>query len=516
VATSTPIANYCKSSSDTAENEYFNGVIVAVCTATANLDSVTAATVPSVTPDYTITSLSPYTQVRNTPAAASTLTWVNPGFTLPADPTGAAQAFTPNFQPLNSTWRLVRTGFTKTSFGLNMYPYLAVNPDIPYPAVRLFVHWSNMASKSGSNPVVYNFDVKYDPATGSETFRQAMNRFYKAGSKIDIVLLDTPAYAQLNPSSPATPGGVPGSSSLFSGQDAANFLKALIKTFPSMIRSIELWNEANLKVNTTDNRGYFSGSIEDLVTVCREMYEAIKETDSTITVVSPSFLYPGGAAQSGDADRYIDDYVRRFGELGGFNWCDVLALHYYLSDATLAVTPKGSIPDNILIINNSTWNVYKMYGDIWITEAGTLGGANNYYSADRALSQTIQNALFAFINGASQYDFYNWVDDSMSTDVAARMQSSTKLKYGWAQLMHDLDGLKLVSRHGNNFDDLQVVKLVNSSGQNSYLAWTNGKPFVMNSSALTGVTKIKKLNGTVTIISDNAVPVTAIPVLLTP
>ncbi len=103
----------------------------------------------------------------------------------------------------------------------------------------------------------------------------------------------------------------------------ANFITALLERYPGMVHAVEVWNEQNLDREWTSTGGL---SAANYITLLRTTYQAIKEVDPGIIVVSGA-LAPTGLS---DGVRAWDDfvYLDQLIAAGLLNYTDCVGAHH--------------------------------------------------------------------------------------------------------------------------------------------------------------------------------------------
>ncbi|MEW4209500.1 glycosyl hydrolase [Priestia megaterium] len=97
-------------------------------------------------------------------------------------------------------------------------------------------------------------------------------------------------------------------------EDWKNYLKTVGERYKGKIQYYEIWNEANVK-------GFYSGSVEDLVNLTNEANKVLKEIDPNIKIVSPSMA---------DGQAGVE-FLNKFLKAGGGEFIDVISLHLYVN-----------------------------------------------------------------------------------------------------------------------------------------------------------------------------------------
>ncbi|MGH3548832.1 MAG: hypothetical protein ACRDQU_12130 [Pseudonocardiaceae bacterium] len=131
-----------------------------------------------------------------------------------------------------------------------------------------------------------------------------------AGKPALLTLGGTPAWAAPNGNKSLYPDHAR-SSPPDNLTDWDTFVRALATRYRGRLEAYELWDTAN-------DRHFYSGSVETLVTMVRRAAWIIRSEDPAATVVCPSMGHLSEAAGL--------LFVRRFAELGGYDSCDVAGL----------------------------------------------------------------------------------------------------------------------------------------------------------------------------------------------
>jgi hypothetical protein len=166
--------------------------------------------------------------------------------------------------------------------GLTETPHIESLIATLHPAwVRVFLGWNELEPAAGS----------YDQAALAQ-----YKQFFAAlphGTKVDVVLAHTPAWAGSAPSSPPT-----------SDQSFGAFANYVANAFGSSVAAYEIWNEEDSTANWTGTPAQYAGLLE-------AAYPAIKAANPNATVILGGLgandypylqeLYAAGAGHSFDA-----------------------------------------------------------------------------------------------------------------------------------------------------------------------------------------------------------------------
>lgn len=119
----------------------------------------------------------------------------------------------------------------------------------------------------------------------------------------------------------------------------------------------EIWNEPQFTGGTS---GYWIGTAEQLATMMRLAYQAIKAVAPTAIVICPSI--------TGDPNRLVSLLAASDGASGtGASWFDVCGFHFYDIVETLQVDHSYELYDRVRLALN---NAGRTSAAIWNTESG--------------------------------------------------------------------------------------------------------------------------------------------------
>jgi hypothetical protein len=105
------------------------------------------------------------------------------------------------------------------------------------------------------------------------------------------------------------------------------FLKNLIDRYPDQISAIEVWNEQNLQREWHTTAGLDAARYVEML---RISYQAIKEEDSDITVISGALSPTGGWVEPDGTVTAIDDFTffQQLLEQGFLDYADCVGAHH--------------------------------------------------------------------------------------------------------------------------------------------------------------------------------------------
>lgn len=174
-------------------------------------------------------------------------------------------------------------------------------------------------------------------------------------------------------------------------EDWIVFVRTVATRYKGRITIYEIWNEANLKTH------YWTGSVEQMVSLVRTAHDVIKTIDPTAVIVSPSATTVYGLP-------WLSEFLSR----GGGQYVDVIGYHFY-------VTPGP--PEAMVELVEKVKQVMRANGvgnkPIWNTESGWLPPGppipENIGAAYLARSY-----ILLWAEGVQRSYWYAWDDSGVS------------------------------------------------------------------------------------------------------
>ncbi|MCL1467699.1 glycosyl hydrolase [Argonema galeatum] len=259
-------------------------------------------------------------------------------------------------------------------FGIHIHDDPATIPwsNVPFATWRLwdaYVAWPNLEPQKGE----WRF----------ERLDKYLALAQKNKVEILLPLSLSPTWASARPQerSPYFPGAAAEPKQI---EDWRNYVRTVATRYKGKIRYYQLWNEPNYKT-------FYTGTVEQMVTLSREAYQILKQVDPSITVVSPS------ATTYQDEDTsWVEEYFAK----GGGNYADAIAYHFYVK--------KGQKPEKIIPLITTVKEIMAKYGlshkPLWNTEAGW---DRKMLSSDREQAAYLVRAyILNWTAGVSRFYYY--------------------------------------------------------------------------------------------------------------
>lgn len=173
--------------------------------------------------------------------------------------------------------------------------------------IKIQVRWEDVEIERG----VYNFDL----------LQMALRRSSNKDVKVMLSIVTTPEWARES-GVDIERHGPPADY-----QDYVNFVVELMNQFPGRFQAIEVWNEQNLDREWTSLRGLKS---EDYVQLLRQTYQAVKQINPEMMVISGALSTTGGCTNERGEICAIDDFSYFDGMLdaGLLQYTDCVGVHH--------------------------------------------------------------------------------------------------------------------------------------------------------------------------------------------
>ena len=302
-----------------------------------------------------------------------------------------------------------------TSFGLIAPAAVASSSSKP-PRHYFGMHYAPVGDGSGSWPdapvgFVRLWDTRtswnyLQPARGSWDFSvldAAVANASAHGAEISLVLGQTPAWASSRPAENAY-NGAGAAAPPASVADWWTYVNTVAARYRGRIASYEIWNEANLK-------GYFSGTVPQMVRLTRIGRDAVKRADRRAAVLGPSVTLRTGTS-----------YLRAFAKAGGYRYSDVVNVHGY-------PRPKVGPEGGVAMVTRARREISHYRGGrkpVWNTELNfglrtpASGGKPTFLSSRRQAAYVARAYLLNWSHGVRRLAWYNW---SNAPFLGVRMSS---------------------------------------------------------------------------------------------
>lgn len=218
------------------------------------------------------------------------------------------------------------------------------------------------------------------------------------GIRVLLPLGMPPTWASARPTE-KSPYNVPGASA--EPADLAfwtEYVQTVARRYKGRIRHFEIWNEVNA------GSGFFTGSAESMFLLQRVAYQALKEVDPGVTVLSPS-------TEGSTEDKFV--WFERYMGLMAGRYADAVAYHFYNPrkppEAMLQVvarvqaimqrTGNGKLP---------LWNTESGYRIDWGSSKPLTGTWTTWpnLAPQRAAAWLARAYLLGWIAGLDSYFWY--------------------------------------------------------------------------------------------------------------
>jgi hypothetical protein len=269
-------------------------------------------------------------------------------------------------------------------FGLHIHhldlPTPTPWPSMPVPEWRLWdagVNWPNLEPNKGQ----WQFD----------RLDRYVSLAQQHGTGLLLPLGGSPNWASARPQVPSnySPGFTAEPANL---DDWRVYVTTVATRYKGRIQAYEIWNEPNLK-------DFWSGTINQMVTLTKEASEIIHSVDPHAIVVSPSATAVFGL-------RWFSEFL----QAGGGRFVDVIGYHLYVDPPTKA--PEDLVPliqrVRQVMADNNLGSI-----PLWNTESGWLNPAR--FDSDEVAAGFLARAyILAWAAGVQRFYWYAWDNRSMA------------------------------------------------------------------------------------------------------
>ncbi len=329
-----------------------------------------------------------------------------------------------------------------TLFGMHIHNIGTYTPwpTVPFGTWRLWdasVSWPNLEPSKGQ--------WYFDKMDSYVEIAQANN------VEILLPLGLSPAWASKRPSEPSAykPGNAAEPENI---EDWKNYVRTVATRYKGLIRYYEIWNEPNEPL-------FFSGTVDQMITLAREAYAILKEIDPEIMVVSPSAT-PGGVVDLGTP--WLEKYLMK----GGAAYADIIGYHFY-------VTPNQ--PESMLPLINKVKTLMTAYGisskQLWNTEAG-WATPKIFSSEAEANGYVARSYILNWAAGINRFYWYAWDDRDWLTlfMTEADFNTMTTSAIAYAQVQQWLIGARMVTC-GQNALGTWIANIMREDGYSGWIVW---------------------------------------------
>ncbi|HEX2620133.1 MAG TPA: hypothetical protein VHL11_08300 [Phototrophicaceae bacterium] len=182
-----------------------------------------------------------------------------------------------------------------------------VKDKIGFGWVKTQIRWADIEKTKGE----YDWGAVRFPVSATERF----------GLKMMVSVVTAPDWAR-EPGIDLTKNGPPANA-----QDYVNFVSAMMEKFKGNIQAIEVWNEENLDREWMSNSGL---NAVNYVNLLRQTYQAVKQIDPTVIVISGALSPGGGWTEADGRISAVDDFAYFDGliQAGLLDYTDCVGAHH--------------------------------------------------------------------------------------------------------------------------------------------------------------------------------------------
>lgn len=338
-------------------------------------------------------------------------------------------------------------------------------PPIPIPVEFFGMHFHHLGSTTpfpSSRIAEWRLWDAYvawpnlEPARGRWQF-QTLDKYVELASEHNIGLLLplglSPSWASARPQEKSTyqPGAAAEPRDI---GDWRIYVATVARRYKGRIHAYEIWNEPNLKQ-------FYSGSVDQMITLTREASQIIRSVDPKAVIVSPSATQDRGVA-------WLAEFLLK----GGGEFVDVIGYHFY-------VAPQP--PEATLALVSSVRQTMNQTGagdkPIWNTEAGWF--LPKPFPADLAAAYVVREFVINWAAGVQRLYWYAWDNHGWVSLETTERDNRTLTPAGnaYAVASRWLSGARMLSC--NTDSQQRWVCELDRDGHHEWLLWSNSgrRPF---------------------------------------
>ncbi|MEC4983561.1 MAG: hypothetical protein SAJ37_07495 [Oscillatoria sp. PMC 1068.18] len=385
-----------------------------------------------------------------------------------------------------------------TLFGMHIeHSYKIPYPTIPFASWRLWdVH---------TEPYKLVFWPHLEPQPDNWDFT-GLDQIVELAQKHQVELVYTfgltPDWAATRPEDPSHYGEAPSPSEPKNIADWRDFVQTIATRYKGKIRYYELWNEPNLNY-------FYTGTIDQMVTLAQEAYTILKQIDPEIQVISPSVIATHESWLTKPGNQWLDEYFRK----GGKAYTDIVAAHFYLPAEN---TPEDRI--NPIQEIQAVMAKHELTDKpLWNTETG-FGNRqqNHYYSDAESQAYVARSYLIYWSAGVERFYWYGWDNRNVLTMLMVEPDNRTltPAAKAYQEIQNWLVGAKMqpCSPEKNHTWTCQL----NRNGENSWIVWNPKNEIKFEIPQNWNVSQVTDLNGQKSPLpTSESLQVGQLPLLLT-
>ncbi|GAA0566084.1 endo-1,4-beta-xylanase [Actinomadura livida] len=244
-------------------------------------------------------------------------------------------------------------------------------------------------------------------------------------------------------------------------RDWDDYVHRVATRYKGRIEAYELWNEAT-------HPEYFGGTAEQMRDMARRAYQIIKSVDPSAIVVSPSATMLHRAE--------VQNWMRRFAELGGYDYADRVALHLY-QDGTDNVIVWPERAETMVATARSVLAGRGVTKPIWDTETTEEPEADPFPGTDRQAADWVSRYfLMGLHNRLGRSYYYGWGGTELGLKLQDAGQEPTLAGHAVTQLVGWMKGASIrYCGHGTADglpSEMWQCGFVYQTGEYAVVRWT--------------------------------------------
>jgi len=231
-----------------------------------------------------------------------------------------------------------------------------------------------------------------------------------------------------------------------------DYVTTVAKRYKGRIRAYEIWNEPN-------NKGFWTGDMQQIVTLTREASQIIHQIDPQAYVVSPSATTASGIP-----------WLASFLKAGGGQYVDVIGFHFYVAPlAPEAMVPLSQKVRQVMMDTGA--------GDkpLWNTESGWQL-PKPFPVGELGAAYLARAYILSWATGVRRFYWYAWDNHTWASleTTDADNQTPTHAGRGYEMIQKWLVGAQM---NGCDEDsDHTWICQITREGTPSWIVWNPAGP----------------------------------------
>ncbi|MEB3829835.1 GH39 family glycosyl hydrolase [Phormidium sp. CCY1219] len=391
-----------------------------------------------------------------------------------------------------------RTEVPASLFGMHLHHVAAIPTYRTDPPITQLTPWPSVAIASWRLVAAHVEWFALEPQKGQWNF-EILDKSLQLAQEHQVEPLMylgfSPRWASKRPEEPSAYG--PGKAAPPENiEDWRNYVRTVAERYKGRIHYYELWNEPN------GYKRFYTGTMAEMLELCREAYQILKEVDPTITVVSPSATGDWGSSPGVE---WLDEFLSQ----GGGEYADIIGYHFYVMPGP---------PENMVPLIQKVQGVMAKHGQenkpLWNTELGWLGD-RTFSSEEEAAAYVARSYILNWAAGVKRVYWFGW-DSGWGVRIKLTRADNTTLTpagVAYAEVQKWLVGARMSGCY-SKWNGTWVCPLERDRGYQAWIVWNPEREFSLSVPNQWGIQQVRELSGDRHYWQGDSVKIGLSPILL--